>query len=583
MLKIGISLISAYILVYANNISLKSLTIKNPTAYISAQCYTNTENTMNKSILHNPCYTCHTVNKKPNFTLSDQYLQTAYDFPEAALKNPWTNLFKDRTVEVSKISDNEIINYIRQDNYKKDGKIILAQKLQKDLPSDWDYNNNGKWDGYIPDVNFNFDKEGFDKDNSGNYTGWRAFGYNPFPSTFWPTNGSTDDVLIRLAKPFQENEKGEFDLDTYKINLAIVESLIKQKTIDINPSNENKYGVDLNQNGKLDIAKQIVFKWLKPTYNLKTRKIADFSMSYVGRAKNLLISNELLIAPGLYPLYTEFVHTVRYIDFDNNGQMKMSNRIKEFRYAGKLSWNTYSQLANAGLSEIKEKDAFPDRHEVYPGEIEKGISNQRGWLYHGFIEDKNGDLRPQTHEENLFCMGCHSNLGVLADSTFVFQRKHEKGNFQDGWYHWSQKGIQGIADIVLKNGEGEYERYLKINNAGDEFRANNEVMDKFFVKGWQKDIQNIEKDLITKLENPNANLKQTWKLKSEAMDKLKNDISYLLVPSQKRAMELNKAYKVIVDEQSYTLGREAHIKPFVHIEKEVTKGQSTHLEIQRHD
>ena len=30
---------------------------------------------------------------------------------------------------------------------------------------------------------------------------WRTVRYQPFPGAFWPTNGSTGDVFIRLPKP----------------------------------------------------------------------------------------------------------------------------------------------------------------------------------------------------------------------------------------------------------------------------------------------------------------------------------------------------------------------------------------------
>lgn len=558
-------------------IDIKTKNLYNESAYISSQCYTKTVNDINENILHNPCYTCHTEAKTPNFTMQDEDLQEAYDFPAPAYKNPWTNLFKDRTKEVSQISDKEILDYVKVDNYKtKDNKIILKSKLEKLLKA-WDFNNNGKWDGYIPDVYFNFDNEGFDKNPKGEYTGWRAFAYYPFLGTFWPTNGSTDDVLIRLAKAFQNDENGIFDKEVYKINLSIVEALIKQKDIKIDKVDEKKYGVDLNQDGKLSFASKIVFKWKKPKFDLKTAKLTNYSMFYVGETKKLQINNSLKIAPGLYPLGTEFVHSVRYIDIDNN-QIKMASRMKELRYAKKTNWNTYSQLSNLGHQELKEKDDFPDRIDKYLGNLETGLSNKRGWYYQGFIEDKKGDLRPQSYEETLFCMGCHSNIGAIADSTFVFQRKFEKDSFANGWYHWSQKGLRGIPDRKLSNGETEYVRYLKENSAGDEFRANDEVMNKFFVKDWQKDKKNIERDLIAKLEEPNIKLEQKWKFKQEELKKIEKDISYLILPSVKRAIKLNKAYKVIVNEQSFIYGRDAHIKPAKNVHKNIENGEMTHLQ-----
>jgi hypothetical protein len=568
-------LLNTYLL--STQIDLKHNKLSNPSAYISSQCYTKTEDTKNKNLLHNPCYTCHTKNKEPNFSYSDDDLQTAYDFPEGALKNPWTNLFKDRTKQVSQISDKEILKYINSNNYAKNDQIILNKKL-KNIPKDWDYNDNGKWDGYIPDCYFNFDEEGFDKDPNGEYTGWRSFAYRPFLGTFWPTNGSTDDTIIRLDEVFSLDENGKFDLEIYKLNLSIVESLIKQEDVVIDPIDERKYGYDMNQNGKLDTAKKIVFRWLQPKYNIETFKISDFSMTYVGKAKKLLEQNKYLIAPGLYPLNTEFLHTVRYIGVDDKENIVMAPRMKEVRYAKKAAWKTYHQLKNTGLNKLREKEATPDKQDEFIGNSEKGIYNQMGWRYQGFIEDKNGELRPQSYEETLFCIGCHNNIGAIADSTFVFQRKLDHSSFRAGWYHWTQHGLRGIADKVLKNGDSEYVQYLKVNNAGDEFRQNTEIMEKFFVKGWENDSENIQKDLIAKLENPDIYQKQYWKLKKQEIEKIKKDITHLIMPSAKRAIMLNKAYKVIVDEQSYIYGRDAHIKPLTNVHKEVTQGQSTQLE-----
>ena len=543
------------IFLFAMQVDLKQTSLINQSAYISSQCYTKTEDSTNKNLLHNPCYTCHTKNKEPNFTYADDDLQEVYDFPASALKNPWINLFEDRTKEVSQISDAEILHYIDQDNYKKNNQIILTQKL-KNIPKNWDYNDNEKWDGYIPDCYFDFDSEGFDKDPNGSYTLWRSFAYRPFLGTFWPTNGSTDDVIIRLDKVFSEDKNGNFDLEIYKLNLSIVEALIKQEDLQINPIDEKKYGYDMNQNGKFDIANKIVFKWKQPIYNSDTFLISDFSMTYVGKAKELLEKNKYMIAPGLYPLGTEFLHSVRYIGIEND-KVVMSNRMKELRYGKKVKWNSYSALKNLGLSKLKAKDATPDKLDTFLGNVEIGLYNALGWRYQGFIEDENGDLRPQSVEETVFCMGCHNNIGAIADSTFVFQRKLGYEHFQNGWYHWTQKGLQGIKDKLLKNGNTEYVQYLKLNNAGDEFRQNDEVIKKFFVKNWKNSEQKLQKDEVAKI---------------------KEDISYLILPSVHRAMQLNKAYKVIVDEQSYIYGRDAHIKPLTNVHKELYSGQSTRLE-----
>lgn len=560
-----------------SKVDLKNTTLYSKTAYISSQCYTKTIDEKHENIVSNPCYTCHSKNKEPNYTYSDIDLQEAYDFPDEALKNPFINLFKDRTKEIEKISDKEILNYVKKSNYKdKNGKIILADKL-RNIPKNWDFNDNGKWDGYVPDCEFNFDNEGFDRKSDGTLTLWRAFAYYPFLGTFWPTNGSTDDVLIRLDKLFSLDANGNFNKEIYKINLLIVETLIKQRNLQTTRIDEKKYGVDLNQNGQLDKADEIVFRWEKPNYDKNSGKLTDFSMSYVGLAKEKLQQNDILIAPGLYPKGTEFLHSVRYINIDKHNKPSIAPRMKELRYAKKMYWQSYGDLETLGAEELKEKHDFPDRIDIYVGDIEKGLNNKRGWYYQGFIEDKKGDLRPQSYEETLFCMGCHSNIGAIADSTFVFQRKFEHNTHAHGWYHWSQKGFKNIKDFILPDGEGEYAKYLSLNNAGDEFRGNEEVMQKFFKPHWKENKKAIEKELIFQLENPGAKTTNSFKLKPDAMEKLKNDISYLIMPSKERALKLNKAYKVIVEEQSFIYGRDTNIKPSFNVHKEVNQSQTTGL------
>jgi hypothetical protein len=534
-----------------DGVDITSKNIKNmDSVYISPQCYTKTQD--NKGNTFNPCYSCHINSSAPNF-IDDFDLQAAYDFSESSNKNPFTNSFKDRTTLVEKIADKEILSYINQSNYKSsDGRIIIADKLNYDLPSKWDFaydrKKDGKWKGYIPDSYFNFDDEGFDKDLNGVYTGWRAFAYTPFLGTFWPTNGSVDDVLIRLPKSMMQDEKGNFSKEIYKINLAIVESMIKKQDIKLDfEVDESKYNVDLNHNNLVDKTSIIVYKWNKPDALSKYPKVI-YKNYYVGLAKKELIENKLHISPGLYPDGTEFLHSVRYIGIDEQkNSIKMSPRMKELRYTKKTSWNNYSQLSNAAQSEIKEKDAFPERLRGVKGDMEKGLSNGLGWVYQGFIEDKNGNLRPQSYEETLSCIGCHSGIGATTDSSFAFPRKFDEKN---AWYHWTKKDLKGTKDRVLSNKKGEFAFYLEQNRAGDEYRANEEIKNKFFDKDG--------------------------KLIQSEVDKIKDDITYLIYPSVKRAIKLNKAYKVIVDEQSFIYGKDAHIKPLDDsVHKEVEPGKST--------
>lgn len=519
-------------------VDIISRSVHNKVAYIPPQCYTKTEDKQGN--IHNPCFTCHTTAKRPNY-VNDADLQQTYSFADTARTNHWLNLFKDRSSEVAEMSDAEITQYIRKSNYfDQQGNIKLQDKLHK-LPKNWDYDHNGQWDGFTPDVWFNFDKDGFDHDPSGKATGWRAFAYYPYLGTFWPTNGSTDDVMIRLAKPFRTDSKGNTDLTVYKVNLAIVEAMLKEQDIAIEPVDEALLdNVDLDKDGKIGIATKIRYDWAP---------IKQRFMWYVGQANAEQKAEKLHIAAGLFPEGTEFLHTVRYIDVDEQGNNILSSRMKEVRYALKRFWVNYSKLKDKALAEMKEKNDFPNRLRSFRGNAEVGISNGLGWAYAAFIEDAHGELRPQNYEELMYCAGCHSGIGALKDGIFSFQRKLPVNSHQQGWFHWSQKGLQGIAEPRRQDGQYEYSHYLQENKSANEFRSNKEVQDKFFGA-----------------DN---------KLKPEMLKLLHKDISQLLHASPERALLLNKAYRVIVQEQSFAEGRDATISPVETVHQEVKQDQAT--------
>lgn len=520
----------------------------NPAAYIPAQCYTKTQD--DKGLAHNPCYTCHINSKSPNF-MNDLSLQASYDFAGHSLENHWSNLFLDRSQAVAEIDDEEIRSYVAQSNYQGPAKKLkLAERLRK-IPAAWDVNDNGKWDGYTPDCWFDFDEEGFDRTPSGEVTRWRAFAYTPFPGTFWPTNGSTDDVLIRLPEIFWKDEQGTLDRDVAKLNHSIIEALIKQSDVAIAALDERVFGVDLDGDGTLSQTSKVAFLQQEvPTYDFVKKTYSGHKMSYVGAAKEALKRGELHLEQGLYPVGTEFLHSVRYLDTSVPGEIALTPRMKELRYARKWQWNNWKQHKNFAEEEAHERTVYPDVARRILGNAESGLKNGTGWIYQGFIEDREGELRPQTFEETSSCMGCHSTIGAVADSTFVFQRKLGMNAPQEGWYHWGQSGLKGVAEPMLPDGKYEYSEYLRHNGAGDEFRANEEVQARFFANG---------------------------ELKDSALAELHGDISTLLFPSEKRALTLNKAYRVIVQEQSYTRGREAHVKPVVNVHRKVKSAQPTHV------
>ena len=177
-------------------------TVANAEAVVPPQCYTRTE------ARANPCYVCHQdhIPGREN-QMNDRDLQVAYSFSEVGMTNQWKNLFEDRSARVAAIGDDEIRRYIAEDNYSE-----LAGRLRE-----------ANFEGYIPDLKdlqlgaAAFDEEGFAKDGSQ----WVAFNYKPFPSTFWPTNGSTDDVMIRLAEPYRTTKDGAEGLSAVKAALGL--------------------------------------------------------------------------------------------------------------------------------------------------------------------------------------------------------------------------------------------------------------------------------------------------------------------------------------------------------------------------
>ncbi len=244
-------------------------------------------------------------------------------------------------------------------------------------------------------------------------------------------------------------------------------------------------------------------------------------------------SGEISFYPGLYPKSTEFLHSLRYIDWeDTSNTPSMAKRFKELRYMKKVQY-----LSAEALQDLYNQDQFEDADtdesslDTFFGDFSTGIYTERGWVLQGFIEDKNGELRPQTKEESVYCVGCHSNIGAISDGTFALPRKFDTDN---GWKHWSQVGLQGVDDQTVyyeKFGEvKEYAFYLKQNGYGDEFRENEEVREKFFTENGE-----LDQDMISQMED---------------------DITVLLYPSKERALRLNKLYKIIVEEQSFNEGRE---------------------------
>ena len=156
------------------------------------------------------------------------------------------------------------------------------------------------WQGYLPDLaNLQLGAEAFDdfglaKDGCG----WVAFNYKPLPSTFWPTNGSTDDVMIRLPEAFRQTARRARPRDdVYLANLAILEAAIKDlAAISVPDGRRGRGRQDLDGDGTLGKASRLLRRG--PLRRRAPRAIA--------------------VTPMLYPEGTEFLHSVRYVGIDGD-------------------------------------------------------------------------------------------------------------------------------------------------------------------------------------------------------------------------------------------------------------------------
>lgn len=484
--------------------------VYNAESVIPPQCYTKTEGT------NNPCYACHQTykddNKRPN-QMNDGKLQGEYQFSDLGSKNHWQNLFVDRSALIKDISDDYIKHWITQDNYS-----AFIKKMR----------NDPDWQGEVtPIKNLAEPKKAFDsKGLAQDGSNWVAFNYKPFPSTFWPTNGSTGDAMIRLPKAFREKH-GEFSTDIYFANLGLVEMLMKEtKTMSIVPVSELVIGVDINGDEQLT---ENVTQLLRRSH-------------YLGDAKNLTLEHLL------YPENTEFLHTVRYIGVNDDGSIYNAQRMKEVRYMKKHSFKTKAELASEYYLEAKEKN-FENLPQVQLlGD--KGVNSNFGWTLNAYIEDANGELRHQNGQELAACSGCHKTIGATLDQTFSFPRK------VDGAKGWGYINLAKQQDAPNRGEtQGEILTYLQRVGGGDEFRQNKEMLQRWFKQNGKVNVNKVTQA---------------------------TSVYDLITPSPRRALDLNKAYLTIVKEQSYIFGRDATLTPASNVLQQVDEKQAPLTEEHRY-
>ncbi len=196
-------------------------------------------------------------------------------------------------------------------------------------------------------------------------------------------------------------------------------------------------------------------------------------------------------------------------------------------------------------SHEEEVGALP----TFGGSASTGLTKNLGWLLQAYIEDASGVLRLQTRQEQMFCLGCHSTIGVTVDQSFSLPRK------LPGAAGWGHQDLAGMADVPQAGSrEPEIQRYFERVGGGDEFRANDEILRRFFQRGV------LDRAAVRRAA-PGGD----------------RDIRDLLVPSRARALQLDKAYMSIVAEQSFALGRDAVTEALRNVHQRLDDSISTAL------
>ncbi len=525
---------------------------ENPYAQVPAQCYIETSRGT-----QNACQYCHTNaayqqglgNNNPQAGLEARIgnLQLEYAFAPydtvapLATVNRWENTLKPenlRAVVAAMGIDTatwDMRTYLRTDNWK------AAYAQRPGDPKQWDAGVQSAFrlfpgldpadlpassDGFVRSQQA---KNGFFTDVQGWITGWRAINFMPY-GIFTPMTGSVSGIYIRLPEIFMQREDGSFDLATYAQNLDLLERVIQ---------------------GRL---------------------LPNDSKTYRGKATSVAVER------GLYPLGTEFAHPLHYVDVRAEGTR--SQRVKEVRYMYKVRDWQPSQFRPGEKSEGTG---------IYGNDAQGWVDNGAGWLLAGYIEDKNGALRPQTREEMAQCIGCHSGItrtefptftsgtGNTVDSTWAMPRKFAG---ELGWQEMNYllykadrstpetvtPGKAGQGDPLNRElGKGELRYFLETvvgaSLYGDMPQAVEKVLGQHIraANGYSADWPALDTTSADSFQQAQA-LRQTLMREFTAKGgHLETDGTLkggLLYPPERDALAAAARYRQVVVSQRYTKGKD---------------------------
>ncbi len=427
-------------------------------------------------------------------------------------------------------------------------------KRLREVPAGWDLDHDGRWGGYVPDVWFRFDDAGFDLRPDGSRSGWRAFAYAPFPGTFFPTNGSADDVLVRLDPILRQAADGRPDDAVYAVNLAIVESLIKRADVVLPRRRTN------GLSGSISISTARSGR-LRASPSTAATAAGSTRMRYVGRKRG--DERELPIAPGLFPVGTEFLHSVRYLDVTPDvAGVVMAPRMKGAALREEVRWLGYAALrGHAAAETVAQNDARDGTIQIFRRVRARSCARERSGVDLSGVHRRrqrsapSADVRrecalrwvPRRHRR-------HDRRQLLLRAKArrrVVERRQERDrrlvSLVEAQAPWAPGAAPAGRDVRVHALPGRERRRRRAA------RENAEVRERFF------DARGA--------------------LRPDAVARLHTDVATLLLPSASRAVALDRAYMATVEEQSFTKGRDAIVAPAVNAYAHPPVGKRTGIQV----
>lgn len=534
-------------------------TLRNPYAHIPAQCYIETSGGT-----QNPCLYCHTNgvfkqqlgNNAPQAgyeplvgDLQQEYAFAALRYPlmKNGSINPWENvLFPEKLTDAVRqlnLDPNawDMQVYVREDNWtaayqqrpgnslRWDSGIDHPFRLfpgldPADLPADDD--------GFVRSDRA---ENGFFNDGRGYITGWRAINFMPY-GIFTPHSGSVSGIYLRLPAQFMQNDAGHYDLAVYQANVELLARAIQD------------------------------------------RLQANDSKNYFGAAR------EIPVQRGLYPIGTEFAHPLHYVDIAADGQQAeispfpgtRARRVKEIRYMYK-----YKAFLPHAVPPGEKDEGAP----IYASRTQGWIDNGAGWYLAGYIEDAQGKLRPQTPNELVQCVGCHSGnvfqesqprqvftsgTGNTIDSTWALPRQWTTHGWKEMDYlgYRLENGVMTSSRAEPRNREhqqGEFRFFLDHVVGASLFGEMPENMEQLlatvihpesgYSHAWRaREVQSAENALISQQER--LKLIREFTARGDYLDAQGRILAPLLYPTIAESLAAARRYRQTVVTQRYDFGKD---------------------------